>query len=80
MLAPNAKLRALVVPQGPSQPEQAAEAAATAECEREPVQVRPHRITWARLLKCVFDIDMHAQTAAAAAASSRSSRRSWNGR
>jgi len=27
-------------------------------CEVEPVQARPHRISWARLLERVFDIDM----------------------
>ncbi len=63
VLAPNAKLRPLVVPQGPPAPaqdaEQATEAAGTAECELETVQcARPHRISWARLLKRVFDIDM----------------------
>ena len=60
MLAPNAKLRALVVPQGPPvQEDSATETAAAAECEVETVQARPHRISWARLLKRVFDIDMH---------------------
>jgi hypothetical protein len=59
VLAPNAKLRAMVVPQGgPAQPEQATQAAAATECEAEPVQGRPGRISWARLLKRVFDIDM----------------------
>jgi len=28
------------------------------ECEAEPVQGGAHRISWARLLKRVFDIDM----------------------
>jgi hypothetical protein len=55
VLAPNAKLRALVVPQGPEVKEQAAEAAAASECVDEVVQGRPHRISWARLLKRVFD-------------------------
>ena len=59
VLAPNAKLRALVVPQGPPDREEpATEADAAAECEVETAQVRPHRISWARLLKRVFDIDM----------------------
>ena len=59
VLAPNAKLRAQVVPQGPpAQAPAATEAAAAAECEVEPVQARPHRISWARLLKRIFDIDM----------------------
>ena len=60
VLAPNAKLRSLVVPQGPlGQEGPAAEAAAAAQCELEPAQAMPHRIGWARLLKRVFDIDMH---------------------
>ena len=59
VLAPNAKLRALVVPPGPpAQAQAATEAAAAAESEVETVQARPHRISWARLLKRVFDIDM----------------------
>ncbi len=59
VLAPSAKLRALVVPQGPpAQAQAATESAAAAECEVETVQARPHRISWARLLKRVFDIDM----------------------
>lgn len=58
MLAPNAKLRALVVPQGPMQKENAIEAAAAGECEAEAFQGHPLRISWARLLKRVFDIDM----------------------
>lgn len=40
----------------------ATEAAAAADCEIEsevePVQARPQRISWARLLRRVFDIDM----------------------
>ena len=55
VLAPNAKLRPLVVPQGQ---EVASEAAAAAECEVQSLQARPNRISWARLLKRVFDIDM----------------------
>ena len=49
VLAPNAKLRALVVPQlqGPEVPQQATEAAAAAGCEAETVQAQPHRISWA---------------------------------
>jgi hypothetical protein len=59
VLAPNAKLRVMVVPQGPlAQAQAAAEGAATAECEVEPVQAGPHRIGWARLLKRVFEIDL----------------------
>ena len=58
VLAPNAKLRPPVVPQGPQVQEPASEAAAPAECELEMVQARPNRISWARLLKRVFAIDM----------------------
>jgi hypothetical protein len=59
VLAPNAKLRSLVVPQGPPEQEgPATEADSAAECEVETVQARPHRTSWARLLKRVFDIDM----------------------
>ena len=50
VLAPNAKLRALVVPQGPPAQAQVATEAAAAECEVQTVQVRPHHISWARLL------------------------------
>ncbi len=52
--APNAKLRPLVVPQGPDVEEQATEVAVAGECEVEPVQARPHRLSWARLLKRVL--------------------------
>jgi hypothetical protein len=58
VLASNAKLRPLVVPRGPQVEEQASEVAVAGGCEVETVQVRPHRISWARLLKRVFDIDM----------------------
>ncbi len=58
VLAPNAKLRPLVVPQGPAETEQSTEPTAAAECEIESAQARPGRISWARLLKRVFDIDM----------------------
>jgi hypothetical protein len=58
VLAPNAKLRPLVVPQGLHVQEAASEAAVAAECEVESLQPRPNRISWARLLKRVFDIDM----------------------
>ena len=59
VLAPNAKLRARVVPQGPLAHAPAATEAATAgECDVETVQGRAHRIGWARLLKRVFDIDV----------------------
>ncbi len=55
VLAPNAKLRPLVVPQVQEAP---SGAAAAAECEVESLQARPNRISWARLLMRVFDIDM----------------------
>jgi hypothetical protein len=60
VLAPNAKLRPLVVPQDlPAQAQAATVAKAATECETETVQcTRPHRIGWARLLKRVFDLDM----------------------
>lgn len=58
VLAPNAKLRPLVVPQGPEVQEQATEVAVASVGEAEAVAARPHRISWARLLKRVFDIDM----------------------
>jgi hypothetical protein len=60
VLAPNARLRARVVPQGPhAQAHVATGAAAPAECEQaEPVRARAQHIGWARLLKRVFDIDL----------------------
>ncbi|MBX9717124.1 MAG: transposase, partial [Burkholderiaceae bacterium] len=58
VLAPNAKLRALVVPQAPAQEDETTEAATGTHCEAETAPGRPHRISWARLLKRVFDIDM----------------------
>lgn len=52
VLAQNAKLRPLVVPQAmPAQAKAATKGAATAECEVETVQAAPHRIGWAQLLK-----------------------------
>jgi hypothetical protein len=47
VLAPIAKLRPLVVPQGPEVQEQTTEAAAASAGEAETVQARPHRISWA---------------------------------
>jgi hypothetical protein len=47
-----------VVPQGPEVQEQPTEVAVADECQVETVQARPHRISWARLLKRVFEIDM----------------------
>ncbi len=59
VLAPNAKLRPPVVPQGPpEQGEPTAEVAAVAVCEVQTAQARSQRISWARLFKRVFDIDM----------------------
>ncbi len=55
VLAPNAKLRALVVPQEPGQP---AQAAPPAECEVNCAHHRPVRLSWAKLLKRVFDLDL----------------------
>ena len=67
VLALNAKLRPLVVSQQPpAQARAATEAAVAAVCEAEPVQAPPRRISWARLLKRVFDIDMqHCQNCGA---------------
>jgi hypothetical protein len=55
VLAPNAKLRAMVVPQEPEPP---AAAAQLAECEAHCAHHRPVRLSWAELLKRVFEIDM----------------------
>ena len=55
VLAPNAKLRALVVPQVPEAPEQAAK---PAECDANCAHHRPVRLSWAKLLKRVFDLDL----------------------
>jgi hypothetical protein len=58
VLAPNARLRPRVVPQGPEVQARAAEVAVAGKCDVKMVQSRPHRISWARLLKRVFDIDI----------------------
>ena len=55
VLAPNAKLRAMVVPQGPVEPAAAAQPAA---CEPSCAHGRPARMGWARLLKRVFDLGL----------------------
>ena len=55
VLAPNAKLRALVVPQEPEAP---AHKAKPAECEAGCAHHRPVRLSWAKLLKRVFDLDL----------------------
>ena len=55
VLAPNAKLRALVLPQEvPQVPEPAAQEAHPAECEANCAHHRAVRLSWARLLKRVF--------------------------
>ncbi|MDP1647154.1 MAG: hypothetical protein Q8M01_02995, partial [Rubrivivax sp.] len=53
--APNAKLRAMVVPQEPEPP---AQAAPPADCEAICAHHRPVRLSWARLLKRVFELDL----------------------
>ena len=55
VLAPNAKMRALVVPQEPEPP---AQAAPLAECEAICAHHRPVRLSWAQLLKRVFELDL----------------------
>ena len=59
MLAPasttSAKLRALVVPQVPEPP---AQTTRPAECETNCAHHRPVRLSWVKLLKRVFEIDM----------------------
>ena len=55
VLAPNAKLRALVVPQEPEPP---APAAPPAEGQPICAHHRPARLSWAKLLKRVFEIDL----------------------
>ncbi len=51
VLAPNAKLRALVVPQEPEAP---AQAVAPAACEANCAHHRAVRLSWAKLLKRVL--------------------------
>ena len=55
VLAPNAKMRAQVVPQGPVEPSDAAQPAA---CEAKCAHHWPVRMSWARLLKRVFELDL----------------------
>jgi len=55
VLAPNAKLRARVVPQVPEAP---AQAARSAECDANCAHHRPVRLSSAKLLKRVFDLDL----------------------
>ena len=52
------RLSALVLPQGPEQPGQTSEVATATECEAEHVQARSASTSWARLLKCVFAIEL----------------------
>ena len=59
VLAPNAKLRALVVPQVvPQEPEAPEQEAKPADCKASCAHHRPLRLSWAKLLKRVFEIDM----------------------
>jgi len=55
VLAPNARLRAMVVPHDPEQAPGKSELTAI---EPGCVHGRPARISWARLLKLVFQIDL----------------------
>lgn len=59
VLAPNAKLRELVVPQWSAQPQETSEAVVATACEAEPIQFRSGRISCARQLERVCDIDVH---------------------
>jgi len=58
VLAPNATLRARVVPQGPAVRSPAAGAAGEIFGDAQPVQARAQHIGWTRLLERVFDIDL----------------------
>ena len=59
VLAPNAKLRALVVPQEvPQVPETPAQQAKPAACEANCAHHRAVRQSWSKLLKRVFDFDL----------------------
>jgi hypothetical protein len=55
VMAPNAKLRALVVPQGP---DEGAKQAKPPQCETNCAHHRPVRLSWTRLLKRVFNLDL----------------------
>jgi hypothetical protein len=59
VLAPNTKLRHFVVPQAPPVQEQETEAETAVDRKVETAQARPQRTSWARLLRRLFDIDMH---------------------
>ena len=54
MLAPNAKLRALVVPAEPAEPAEDAGVSELAAAEPSCVHRKPARLSWARLLKRVL--------------------------
>ena len=59
VLASNAKLRALVVSQGvPQEPEAPEQEAKPADCEANCAHHRPVRLSWTKLLKRVFDLDL----------------------
>ena len=58
VLAPHAKLRAMVVPQAPEPPEPPAQQAKPAACEANCAHHRPARLSWARRLKRVFQLDL----------------------
>lgn len=60
MLAPNAKLRSLMMPPGSAQPEEATEAVAAteSEAETETARARPGRFSWAHLLERGFGYDV----------------------
>ena len=75
VLAPNARLPALVVPQGM---EEGAAAAKPADCQASCAHHGAVRLSWAKLLKRVLISTW--STARTAEASSRSSPRSWSSR
>jgi hypothetical protein len=58
VLAPNAKMRAQVVPQGPQEAADAARQADSAELDAQGAPARALRMSWARLLKRVFNLDL----------------------
>ncbi|MGH8700940.1 MAG: transposase [Burkholderiales bacterium] len=55
VLAPNAKLRAQVIPAGSDKPDSATACKSTEPCC---AHRQPSRMSWARLLKRVFEIDL----------------------
>ena len=59
VLADNAKLRALVVlREEPQEPEPAAQESMLPACEPNCAYHRPVRLSWAKLLMRVFDLDL----------------------